>query len=390
MLPLSGIKVVDLTRVVAGPVCTLNLAQMGAEVIKVEATGKGDDTRSTPPFINGESTWFMLMNCNKKSITLDLKSPQGQEVLWKLIDQADVFVENFRPGVANKLGFSYKDLAERNPRIIYCSVSGYGSKDKTGSYDPIIQGQSGFMSVTGEPDGVPMKVAVPISDLVSALYAVQGVLYSIIQREKTGRGQYVDISLLNSMVSLLHLPGSKYLGTGANPKRLGNAHPSFAPYKLFNSADGFINIACGNDSLFYCLCDALGLSELKTDPRFMKNKDRVASYRDEMNAILEPVFAQKTTAEWCELLTKAGIPNGRVRTTQDVFTDPVLLEGGVIQEVEHTKAGKLKILANPVNMSETTVEYRPAPELGANTREVLTGLGYSEEAIAQMKAAGAI
>ena len=390
MLPLSGIKVVDLTRVVAGPTCTLNLAQMGAEVIKVEATGKGDDTRSTPPFINGESTWFMLLNCNKKSITLDLKSPQGQEVLWKLIDQADVFVENFRPGVANKLGFSYKALSARNPRIIYCSVSGYGSKDRTGSYDPIIQGQSGFMSVTGEPDGVPMKVAVPISDLVSALYAVQGVLYSIIQREKTGRGQYVDISLLNSMVSLLHLPGSKYLGTGENPKRLGNAHPSFAPYKLFNSADGYINIACGNDSLFYCLCDALGLSELKTDPRFMKNKDRVASYRDEMNAILEPVFAQKTTAEWCELLTKAGIPNGRVRTTKDVFTDPVLLESGVIQEVEHTKAGKLKVLANPVIMSETTVEYRPAPELGANTREVLAGLGYSEEEIEKMKAAGTI
>ena len=162
MLPLSGIKVVDLTRVVAGPTCTLNLAQMGAEVIKVEATGKGDDTRSTPPFINGESTWFMLLNCNKKSITLDLKSPQGQEVLWKLIDQADVFVENFRPGVANKLGFSYKALSARNPRIIYCSVSGYGSKDRTGSYDPIIQGQSGFMSVTGEPDGVPMKTPQPI------------------------------------------------------------------------------------------------------------------------------------------------------------------------------------------------------------------------------------
>lgn len=390
MLPLTGIKVVDLTRVVAGPVCTLNLAQMGADVIKVEATGKGDDTRSTPPFINGESTWFMLMNCNKKSITLDLKSPGGKEVLWKLIDQADVFVENFRPGVANKLGFSYKALSEKNPRIIYCSVSGYGSKDNTGSYDPIIQGQSGFMSVTGEPDGLPMKVAVPMSDLVSALYAVQGVLYAIIQREKTGRGQYVDISLLNSMVSLLHLPGSKYLATGQNPKRLGNAHPSFAPYKLFHSADGFINIACGNDTLFYCLCDALGLSELKSDPRFMKNKDRVASYRDEMNAILEPVFAQETTAHWCELLSKAGVPNGRVRTITDVFTDPVLMQNGVIREVEHTKAGKLKILANPVKMSETTVEYRPSPELGANTQEILAGLGYSEAEISKMKEAGAI
>lgn len=390
MLPLTGIKVVDLTRVVAGPVCTLNLAQMGAEVIKVEATGKGDDTRSTPPFINGESTWFMLMNCNKKSITVDLKSPEGKEVVWRLIDQADVFVENFRPGVADKLGFSYEAISARNPRMIYCSVSGYGSADKTGAYDPIIQGESGFMSVTGEPEGLPMKVAAPICDLVSALYAVQGILYSIIQREKTGRGQYVDISMLSTMVSLLHLPGSKYLGTGENPKRLGNAHPSFAPYKLFNSSDGFINVACGNDSLFYTLCDLLELSQLKSDPRFQKNKDRVAVNRDQLNEILEPVLRTKTTAEWCELLTKANIPNGRVRTIKDVFNDPVLLQNKVILEVNHTKAGMLKIPANPVKMSETSVEYRPAPELGANSQEILTGLGYSSEAISAMHEKGAI
>ena len=389
MLPLTGIKIVDLTRVVAGPVCTLNLAQMGAEVIKVEATGKGDDTRSTPPFINGESTWFMLLNCNKKSITLDLKSPEAKEVLWRLISEADVFIENFRPGVANKLGFSYEALSAKYPRIIYCSVSGYGSQDNTGSYDPIVQGQSGFMSITGEPNGLPMKVAAPISDLVSALYAVQGILYAIIQRHSTGRGQYVDISLMNSMVSLLHLPGSKYVGTGENPKRLGNAHPSFAPYEVYFSSDGYINIACGNDVLWSCFCDVIEMPHLKSDPRFLKNKDRVGN-RDQLNEILEPVMLKKTTAEWCDILGKASIPSGRIRTIKDVFNDPVLMKNNIILEMEHTKAGKIKVLGNPVKMSETNVEYRQAPELGAHSEEILAGLGYSATEIAKMKESGAI
>ena len=384
MLPLSGIKVVDLTRVVAGPTCTLSLGEMGAEVIKVESPGKGDDTRTTPPFINGESVWFMEMNCNKKSITLDLKNPEGKEVLWRLIDQADVFVENFRPGVANKLGFGYEALSARNPRIIYCSISGYGSTDKTGAYDPIVQGECGLMSITGEPKGEPMKVAVPISDLVSALYAVQGVLYALIQRAGTGRGQFVDISMLNSMVSLLQLPGSKYIGAGENSRRLGNAHPSWAPYRLFNSADGYINIACGNNGLWLTFCDVLGLGHLKGDARFLTNKDRVAN-RDQLNEILEPALRTKTTAEWRELLTKAGIPNGRIRTIKDVFTDPVLLESKAIVEVDHPKAGKLKIPGNPVKMSETAVEYRPAPMLGANNQEILAGLGFSPVEIARMK-----
>lgn len=389
MLPLTGIKVVDLTRVVSGPVCTLNLAEMGAEVIKVEATGKGDDTRATPPFINGESAWFMLMNCNKKSVTVNLKSQQGKEVVWRLIDQADVLVENFRPGVADKLGFSYEAVSARNPRMIYCSVSGYGHADKTGAYDPIIQGESAFMSVTGEPDGMPMKVAIPISDLVSALYAVQGVLYALIQREKTGHGQYVDISMLSTMVSLLHLPGSKYLGNGQNPPRLGNAHPSFAPYRLFRSADGFINVACGNDNLWGSFADAIGLGELKSDPRFAKNKDRVAN-RNQLNELLEPVMATKTTAEWCAILKQAGVPNGRIRTVSDVFNDPVLLENKVILEMEHARAGTLKVPANPIQMSDATIEYYPAPVLGAHSQEVLTSLGYSLQEIAAMQEIGAI
>jgi crotonobetainyl-CoA:carnitine CoA-transferase CaiB-like acyl-CoA transferase len=389
MLPLTGIKVVDLTRVVSGPTCTLNLAQMGAEVIKIEAPSKGDDTRTTPPFLNGESVWFIEMNCNKKSITLDLKSPEGKEVLWRLIDQADVFIENFRPGVADKLGFSYAAVSARNPRIICCSISGYGNADKTGAYDPIIQGECGLMSITGEPKGEPMKVAIPISDLVSALYAVQGILYALLQRVNTGRGQFVDISMMSSMVSLLPLPGSKFLGAGEDSRRLGNAHPSWAPYRLFNSADGYVNIACGNNGLWLTFCDVLGLGHLKEDPRFLTNKDRVAN-RDQLNAILEPVLLKKTTAEWCDLLAKANIPSGRVRTIKEVFTDPVLLKNEAIVEVDHPKAGKLRVPGNPVKLSGVVVEYRPAPALGANNQEILTGLGFSLAEISGMQEKGVL
>lgn len=389
MLPLTGIKVIDLTRVVAGPTCTLQLGQMGAEVIKVEAPGKGDDTRTAPPFLNGESTWFIEMNCNKKSITLDLKSPEGKEVLWRLIDRADVFIENFRPGVCDKLGFSYEAVAARNPRLIYCSISGYGSAEKIGSYDPIIQGECGLMSITGEPDGEPMKVAIPISDLISALYAVQGILYALFQRVTTGRGQYVDIAMLHAMVSLMQLPGSKYVGIGENSRRLGNKHPSWAPYRLFKSADGYVNIACGNNGLWLTLCDQLGLAHLKEDPRFLTNKDRVAN-RDQLNAILAPVFKTKTTAEWCEQLLKVGIPTGKIRTVAEIFEDPKLIGNRMVVEVDHPKAGRIKVLGNPLMMSETTQEYHPAPLLGAHNEEVLTRLGFGADEIARMKEKGAI
>ena len=389
MLPLTGIKVIDLTRVVAGPTCTLQLGQMGAEVIKVEAPGKGDDTRTAPPFLNGESTWFIEMNCNKKSITLDLKSPEGKEVLWRLIDRADVFIENFRPGVCDKLGFSYEAVAARNPRLIYCSISGYGSAEKIGSYDPIIQGECGLMSITGEPDGEPMKVAIPISDLISALYAVQGILYALFQRVTTGRGQYVDIAMLHAMVSLMQLPGSKYVGIGENSRRLGNKHPSWAPYRLFKSADGYVNIACGNNGLWLTLCDQLGLPHLKEDPRFLTNKDRVAN-RDQLNAILAPVFETKTTAEWCEQLLKVGIPTGKIRTVAEIFEDPKLIGNRMVVEVDHPKAGRIKVLGNPLMMSETTQEYHPAPLLGAHNEEVLTGLGFGADEIARMKEKGVL
>ena len=382
MLPLTGIKVIDLTRVVAGPTCTLQLGQMGAEVIKVEAPGKGDDTRTAPPFLNGESTWFIEMNCNKKSITLDLKSPEGKEVLWRLIDRADVFIENFRPGVCDKLGFSYEAVAARNPRLIYCSISGYGSAEKIGSYDPIIQGECGLMSITGEPDGEPMKVAIPISDLISALYAVQGILYALFQRVTTGRGQYVDIAMLHAMVSLMQLPGSKYVGIGENSRRLGNKHPSWAPSRLFN-------IACGNNGLWLTLCDQLGLAHLKEDPRFLTNKDRVAN-RDQLNAILAPVFETKTTAEWCEQLLKVGIPTGKIRTVAEIFEDPKLIGNRMVVEVDHPKAGRIKVLGNPLMMSETTQEYHPAPLLGAHNEEVLTRLGFGADEIARMKEKGAV
>jgi len=387
--PLEGIRVVDLTRVVAGPVCTMNLAQMGADVIKIETPEKGDDTRATPPFINGESAYFMLMNGGKRSLTLDLKSPEGKRILWKLIDTADVFVENFRPGVADRLGFSYNVVSAKKPRIIYCSISGYGSDSDTGAYDPIIQGESGFMSITGAPEGLPTKVAAPIADLVSALYAVQGILYSLYYRERTGEGQYVDVSMLSSMASLLHLPGSVYIGTGENPRRLGNMHHSFAPYQLYVTKDGYINIACGNDSLWQSFCDAIALPELKFDPRFDKNKNRVKN-SSELNNIINEVILSRKTCEWNKLLTAAGVPNGRVSTIADVFSDPVLLHKNVVCSTEHPLAGSIKLLGHPVKMSRTSSECRPAPLLGADNRDILLSLGFSDEQIKDLKVAKAI
>lgn len=389
LMPLTGIKVVDLTRVVAGPVCTMNLAQMGAEIVKVEAPKKGDDTRANPPFIGGESAYFLLLNGGKRSLTLDLKQKEGKEILWKLIETADVFVENFRPGVANKLGFSYAAVSAKNPRIIYCSISGYGSDVAVGAYDPIIQGESGVMSITGDPEGKPTKVAIAIADLVSALYAVQGILYALRLREKTGKGRYVDISMLGAMASLLHMPGSVYIGTGENPKRLGNVHVSFAPFQLYSTQDGYMNIACGNDSLWHSLCDAIGMSLLKDDPRFASNKDRVAN-RDEMNAILDGVLKKKTTKEWCDLLAAAGVPSGKVSTLADVFNDPKLTEKDYICNVDHPKAGRVQVLGNPVKISDVKSECQAAPVLGANNHEILASLGYSKEQVAGLEKAGII
>ncbi len=375
--PLQGMKVLDLTRVVVGPFCTMQLGDMGAEVIKVESPGKGDDLRSTPPFINGESTYFFLLNRNKKSITVNLKHPRGKEIIWKLIQEADVFIENFRPGVINRLGFDYQSVARVNPKIIYCSISGYGQENNQGAYDPIVQGESGITSVTGEPDGVPMKVGVPVGDLVSSLYAIQGILYAYMMRSTTGHGQYMEISLLESLVSLLSLPASVYLEKGENPERKGNAHPTFNPYTLFETMDGYINIAVANDTLWHKFCGAMGWEDLKNDTRFSSIEARFTN-RDQVNDMVRKEFKKKPTSEWKKLLTQYEVPNGVVKTIKDIFTSETLQQRGMIGSLNHPKLGLFQYIGNPIRMSDVAVDYLPSPLLGDHNNEILTRLGYSQ------------
>lgn len=388
--PLSGIKVVDLSRIIAGPFCTLQLADMGAEVIKVESPNKGDDLRNIPPFINGESAYFLLNNRNKESITLDLKKPQGKEVLKKLLEDADVVIQNFRPGVMGKLGFSYEKMSEINPRIIYCSISGYGDDNHSGAYDPIVQGESGIMSVNGEPDGLPVKIGVPVGDLMASLYAVSGILYAILMRNATGKGQHIEISLLDCLVSLLALPASIYVGKGENPPRTGNGHPGFNPYDLFPTKDGYINIACGNDSLWRKFCDATGLESYKEDSRFITINDR-KEHRSELQEICKDVLKTKPTEEWVKLFSEHDVPNGRIRTIKEVFANEELKKRNMIAKMWHPVAGEFEYMGNPVKMStQTEIKNCPPPLLGEHTSTILKSLGYSDEEVAEFKKEGVI
>jgi len=388
--PLYGIKVVDLSRIIAGPFCTMQLGDMGAEVIKVEHPNKGDDLRSIPPFKNGESTYFLLNNRNKKSITLDLKKPQSKEILAKLIATADVVIQNFRPGVMQKLGFSYEKMSEINPRIIYCSISGYGDDNPSGAYDPIVQGESGIMSVNGEPDGLPVKVGVPVGDLIASLYAVSGILYAILMRNRTGKGQHIEISLLDCLVSLLALPASIYVATGNNPPRTGNGHPGFNPYDLYPTKDGYINIACGNDSLWKKFCDATGLESYKEDPRFLTLKDRKIN-RSELQEIVKEALKKKTTDEWVKIFSEYDIPNGRIRTIKEVFANDELKKRMMIAKMWHPVAGDFEYMGNPVKMSsQTEIKNSPPPLLGEHTAQILKSLGYHDEEISQFREEGVI
>lgn len=388
--PLSGIKVVDLSRIIAGPFCTLQLADMGAEVIKVENPNKGDDLRSIPPFMNGESAYFLLNNRNKESMTLDLKKTRGKEILTKLLAEADVVIQNFRPGVMEKLGFSYKKMSEINPRIIYCSISGYGDDNHSGAYDPIIQGESGIMSVNGDPDGLPVKIGVPVGDLMASLYAVSGILYAILMRNTTGKGQHIEISLLDCLVSLLALPASIYVGTGENPPRTGNGHPGFNPYDLFPTKDGYINIACGNDSLWHKFCDATGLEDYKEDPRFRTLKDRKV-HRSELQEIVKEALKKKPTEEWVKIFSDHDVPNGKIRTIKEVFADESLKKRNMIGTMRHPVAGNFEYMGNPVKMStQTETGHVPPPLLGEHTAQILKSLGYGDEEIAEFKNEGVI
>ena len=382
--PLEGIRVVDLTRILAGPYCTMMLGDMGAEVIKIENPDGGDDTRGWgPPFLNGVSTYFISINRNKKSLTLNLKNERGKELLRDLIRKGDVVVENFRPGALDKLGFSWEEIHRINPAVIFASLSGFGQTGPRRSepgFDVVIQGEGGIMSITGEPDGPPSKFGASIADITAGMLAAQGVLLSLYHREKTGVGQMVDVGMLDGQVALLTYHANNYFGTGKLPPRRGNKHPSITPYETYECKDGYFNLGVGNDSLWRRFCDAMGLGDIKEDPKFAINKDRVDN-RLELQEILDAFFAEKTVGETLEALREAGIPCGPINNLEQVLNEPQVLAREMVVDVDVPVAGPTKVTGVPIKLSETPGAVRtPPPTLGQHTEEVLESvLGMDEE-----------
>ena len=393
--PLDGVTVVDLTRVLSGPYCTMQLADMGARVIKIERPGTGDDTRAWgPPFIHGESTYFLSINRNKESVTLNFKHPEGRPILDELIARADIVVENFRPGTLQDMGLDYASLSAKHPRLIYASISGFGHtgplRDRPG-YDAVLQGEAGLMSITGAADGPGYKVGVAIADIVSGMFAAQGILLALYGRERSGRGQHVDVGMLDAVAALLTYQAGIYFATGVPPKRLGNAHPTVVPYETLQAADGDIVLAVGNDDLWRRFCGVAGLDALVKDPRFATNRDRVLHY-DALRPMLVETFRHRTRADWLAALTEAGVPAGAVRDLGEVLTGAQLLARRMVESVIHSSAGEVKVLGVPIKLSDTpgTVR-RPPPRLGEHTECVLTtDLGLSASRVAELRQAGVI
>jgi formyl-CoA transferase/CoA:oxalate CoA-transferase len=388
---LEGIKVLDLSRALAGPYCTMMLADMGAEVIKVEMPGTGDDSRGWgPPFVEGESAYFMSINRNKKSITLDMKGGKAIEIIMKLIKQSDVLVENFRPGAMERLGLGYQQVKPVNPRLVYCSISGFGQNGPyrmLPGFDQVLQGMGGLMSITGEAGGPPVKVGVPIADITAGMFAAYGIAIALFTREKTGSGQMIDISLLDGQVALLTYRAGSFFASGEIPERMGSGHPVIVPYQAFKAKDVFINIAVGNDQLWGKFCKAVGLESIMNDPRFATNAQRVQN-RDAVVKAVGDLIATKNGEEWLKILTEAGIPCGPIYTVDKIFSDPQIIHRQMVTELQHPKAGTIKVTGNPVKLSDTPGEITvPPPLLGQHTQEVLEGRGYSAKDIEELRQA---
>ena len=369
-LPLEGVKVLDLSRVLAGPYATMVLADLGADVVKVEHPERGDDTRHWgPPFAGGESAYFLSVNRNKRSAGVDLKDTEGLEKVKRLATNADVVIENMRRGALEKLGLGYEALKELNPGIVYCSITGFGpgpDEDRPG-YDFLIQARGGIMGITGFPDGEPTKVGVAIADMVCGLQAAMAVLAALHRRSATGEGARIEVPLFESQLSWLANRAQEYLVSGEDVGRLGNAHPSIVPYQTFDASDKKLALAVGNDAQFKNLCQAVGRPELAGDERFAENPDRVAN-REELVTILEEEFRKKTADEWVEEIREAGVPCGPVNPLTDVFSDDQVLGSGMLRDVKHPAAGKLEMLASPILVDgERLPIRRPPPILGQHT-----------------------
>jgi crotonobetainyl-CoA:carnitine CoA-transferase CaiB-like acyl-CoA transferase len=368
------------------------LADMGARVIKIEQPGKGDDTRGWgPPFIEGESAYFLSINRNKESLTLDFKSPEGRAVLDRLLAKADVLVENFRPGTLGKLGLGYDTLKSKHPRLIYCSISGFGQtgpRQHEAGYDAVMQAEGGLMSITGSAEGPPYRLGVAIADLVSGMFAAQGITLALLARERTGRGQEVDIAMLDSVVALLTYQAGIYFANNAAPPRLGNRHPTIVPYETFRASDGEFVLAVGNDEQWKRFC---GVAGLDGDVRFATNRLRVVNY-DELKPILDQRLRSRTRAHWMAQLNAAAVPCGSVRDLKEVFADPQLIARAMIAELQHPKAGTLNVLGTPLKLSDTPGAVRTAPPtLGEHTESVLTqDLGLTSSEVARLRAKGVV
>ena len=371
---LSDVVVIDLSRVLAGPYCTMMLGDMGATVIKIEQPGKGDDTRHFgPPYVAGESAYYLGLNRNKRSITLDFNNPEHEKRLFELVSTATVLVENFRPGMLERQGLGYETLGAMNPGLIYCSISGYGHDGPYAmrpGYDFVAQAESGIMSVTGEVEGEPQRVGSPVADVSAGLYACMSILAALHVREKTGKGQHIDISLLEAAVSLLSNVSSNFLISGEEAERYGNGHPNIVPYQAFHTQDGYIVVSCGNDRLYQTFCRLLGREDLATDPRFATNPQRVRN-REELVPILQEQFLQRETGDWLTTLRAAGIPCGPINTVSQVFSDPHLQARGFIWECEHPTAGTIKLSGSPIRLSETPTRLYKAPPLLGEDNDTL-------------------
>jgi len=386
MAPLDGITVLDLTRVLSGPYCTMLLADMGARVIKIEQPGKGDDTRAWgPPFLDGESAYFLSVNRNKQSVTVDFKQAQGRRLLEQLIARSDVVVENFRPGTLAKLGLDYQTLGPRHPRLVYCSISGFGQtgpRAKEAGYDAVMQGEGGLMSITGDPDGPAFRLGVAIADVTSGMFAAYGVAMALFARERTGRGQEVDVAMLDSVAALLTYQAGNYFASGKVPSRLGNRHPSIVPYETFSASDGDFVLAVGNDDQWQRFC---AVAELPEDPRFATNRQRVTNY-DEVRPFIAERLRTQPRQHWIDRLTTAGVPCGSVRNLEELFADPQIQAREMIARLEHPTIGEMRVLGVAVKLLDTPGGVRtPPPRLGEHTDAVLQDLGFSAVAIADLR-----